>query len=163
MEKIVKFLVHTHYAHRAGKHMDLRFEIPGSRNWASFAVPKGVPLSPNQRVLAIRTHDHSEEEALFTGDIPPGEYGAGRLELFDQGLLKLSKYTSAHIAGIFQGKKVKGLYHLISVGVVDNKNYKQQQYMLFKSKQEITEPFSISNKEKSEFNKLYQQYKGIQI
>jgi len=160
MNEIVPFVVHLHYAKKAGKHSDLRFKIPGSRNWASFAVPKGVPLQPGIRALAIRTHNHTEKEALFTGDIPPGEYGAGRLEVFDQGLAKLSKYTSAHIAIIFQGKKVKGLYHLISIGVVDNK-YKQQQYMLFKSKQEITEPFNLSDKEKKDFNQLFRKYKGI--
>ncbi len=162
MNEHIRFIIHTHYAFRAKEHQDVRFEIPGSKNWASFAVPKGVPLSPGIRVLAIRTHNHSEKDALFTGAIAPGEYGAGTLEIFDQGIAKLSKYTSAHIAIIFQGKKVKGLYHLISVGVIDTSKYKQQQYILFKSKQEIKEPFQITHKEKSLFSKMYQQFKGIE-
>ena len=59
----------------------------------------------------------------------------------------------------FQGKKIKGLYHFISIGNVDEKKYKQQQYMLFKSKLEVTDPIKITNREKMAFAK---QAKSIQ-
>lgn len=128
-----QFIVHDHEALRAGKHQDLRIKIE-SNKWDSFAVPKGVPLKPGVRVLAIKTHSHSNKEAMFTGTIPKGEYGGGTLKEFDRGPCILEKYNPAHIAVTFKGKKIKGLYHLISTGVVDKKKYKQQQYLLFKSK-----------------------------
>ena len=160
MSKKVKFVAHDHYAKRAGYHQDLRFQLPtNTKIWASFAVPKGIPLQPGNKVLAIRTHDHTKEEALMQGDIPSGEYGGGTLILFDEGICRIDKFTSAHIAIVFQGKKIKGLYHFISIGNVDEKKYKQQQYMLFKSKLEVTDPIKITNREKMAFAK---QAKSIQ-
>ena len=32
----------------------------------------------------------------------------------------------------FKGRKIKGIYHLINTGVFNKKDYKKQQYMLFK-------------------------------
>lgn len=128
-----QFIVHNHEALRAGKHQDLRIKIEANK-WDSFAVPKNIPLTPGVKVLAIRTHFHSNKEAMFTGEIPKGEYGGGKLEEFDKGSCILEKYTPAHMAVTFKGKKIKGLYHLVSTGVMDRKKYKQQQYLLFKSK-----------------------------
>lgn len=150
----VRFIVHDHKAIKAGLHQDLRFQYPKNlRIWYSFAVPKNIPLVPGIKVLAIRTHDHTEEEALYKGDIPASEYGGGTLTVFDQGLVRIEKLTSAHIALYFQGAKVKGLYHLISVGNVDQKQYKAQHYMMFKSKMKIDEPLSLDMK-KSEIQNI---------
>ncbi len=129
-----KFIVVDHEAHRAGKHQDLRFKIPGSANWASFAIKKGVPLEPGIRVLASRTHDHSEKESLFLGEIPAGEYGAGSLKKFDDGSCIVLMMTSPHIVVEFKGRKLKGIYHLINIGVAKG-NYREKAYLLFKSKE----------------------------
>ena len=135
--KKVRFVIHDHKAKRAGYHQDLRFEDPIKKNhWHSFAVPKTVPLNAGQKVLAIKTHIHTKvlaikthihtkDQALFKGDIPAGEYGGGNIELFDQGIAKLEKFTSAHITIILQGRKVNGLYHLISLGNVKNNKFNQ--------------------------------------
>ena len=128
-----KFIIVKHEAKRAGLHYDLRFIMPNSKNWASFAVRKGVPTAPGTKVLAVRTHDHSEEEALFLGKLESG-YGAGKLTKWDDGQCIIHKYSSAHMAIEFKGKKVKGLYHLISTGVIGRQKYKSKQYMLFKGK-----------------------------
>jgi DNA ligase D-like protein (predicted 3'-phosphoesterase) len=144
----VRFIIHDHHARKAGYHQDIRFQNPiDLRQWYSFAVPKRVPLKPGTKVLAIRTHIHSEEEALFQGEIPAGEYGGGTLMLFDQGACKIQKLTSAHIVILFQGSKVKGLYHFISIGNVKRGDFKQQHYMLFKSKEKDYEPLRISDTE----------------
>jgi len=133
MNTKVKFIVHDHDAKRAGKHQDLRFQKPNDmKNWLSFAVRKGVPTKPGSRVLAIKTNLHSEEEALFIGEIPEGEYGAGTLKVFDEGMAIIKMYKPAHISLEFKGKKIKGLYHLINIGVTRNTKYKQNQYLLFK-------------------------------
>ena len=127
-----KFIVVEHDAKKARLHFDLRFQMPKSKNWASFAVRKGIPLNPGQKVLAVRTHDHTESEALFIGTIKTG-YGAGRLKKWDDGRCIIHKYSPSHIAIEFKGRKVKGMYHLVSTGVID-RNYKKQTYMLFKGK-----------------------------
>ncbi len=126
------FVIIKHQAKRAGLHYDLRFKMPKSNLWASFAVRKGVPTKPGQKVLAIKTHNHTRKEALFTGEIKEG-YGAGKLTKWDGGSCTIIKYGTGHIVLDFKGSKVKGIYHLVSTGVID-KNYKKQTYMLFKGK-----------------------------
>lgn len=128
-----QFVIMKHEAKRAGLHYDLRFKMPNSNLWASFAVRKGVPTSPGQKVLAIRTHDHTQEEALFVGEIKEG-YGAGKLTKWDGGSCDIIKYGTGNIRIDFKGSKVKGLYHFISTGVMNKKDFKKQQYMLFKGK-----------------------------
>lgn len=127
-----RFVVVKHDAIRARLHYDLRFVMPKSKIWASFAVRKGVPLKPGTKVLAVRTHDHSEKEALMFGTISKG-YGAGRLTKWDDGQCIIHKYTPGHISIEFKGKKVKGLYHMVSTGVINKKEFKKRSYMLFKS------------------------------
>ena len=129
-----QFIVVEHNATKARLHWDLRFIMPKSQLWMSFAVRKGIPLNPGQKVLAVRTHDHTKEEALFLGTIPPGEYGAGKLKKWDAGQCIIHKFKPGHILIEFKGSKVKGFYHLISTGVMNRKEYKNQQYMLFKGK-----------------------------
>ena len=127
-----EFVVMEHEAKRAGKHFDLRFKMPGSNNWASFAVRKGVPTEKGKKVLAVRTHDHSRKEALMTGTIKKG-YGAGKLKKWDGGKCDILKYKPSSMSLIFKGRKVKGLYHLVSTGVMD-KNFDGKQYLLFKGR-----------------------------
>ena len=126
-----RFIIVKHDAKKARLHYDLRFRMPNSKNWASFAVRKGVPTEAGKKVLAVKTHDHTEKEALFLGIIKSG-YGAGKLTKFDDGPCVIHKYKSSHIVVEFKGKKVKGVYHLINTGVFNRKDYKKQQFMLFK-------------------------------
>ncbi len=161
--EVVRFVVHDHKADRAGYHQDLRFQLPRSRNWASYAVPKGIPTEPGIKVLSIRTHDHTEKEALFIGDIPPGDYGAGTLTIFDEGLCKLEKFTSAHIIMTFQGSKIKGIYHMVSVGNISKEKFKQRQYLLFKSKIKTYKPLNISGSEMNNIKKVYNRFKNVRI
>jgi hypothetical protein len=131
-----KFIILRHEARRAGIHEDFRFRIPASRKWASFAVRKGVPTETGVKVLAIRTKDHTEYGALLTGKIGSG-YGAGRLTKLDSGYCDIEKYSPTHIVLNLRGNTVKGIYHLLSTGVID-RNYENKSYLLFKGKS-ITE------------------------
>lgn len=127
-----RFIVVEHDAKKARLHWDLRFKMPKSSNWASFAVRKGIPTKPGQKVLAVRTHDHSTPEALFLGTIKTG-YGAGKLKKWDGGNCIIHKYSPSHMAIEFKGSRMKGMYHLVNTGVID-RDYKRQSYLLFKGK-----------------------------
>lgn len=134
MRTTSKFFIAEHHATRAKLHYDLRFKIPNSNMWASFACRKEIPLATGKKILAVRTKDHTSKEAKFTGKIPEGEYGAGTIKKWDSGSCIIEKYLTKHMVINFKGSKLKGLYHLISIRVIEKKRPEGNQYLLFKGK-----------------------------
>lgn len=129
-----KFIIHKHEAKRRGLHWDIRFKMPNSKNWASFASNKEPSTNPGERQYITRSNDHSEKEALFTGVIDDG-YGAGKLSVWDVGSCVIHKFKNSHMVVEFKGKKVKGKYHIINTGVFGKKkDYKKKVYAFFKAK-----------------------------
>ena len=99
------FVVQRHDARRL--HYDFRLERDGAL--ASWAVPKGVPLEPGSRALAVHVEDHPLEYATFHGEIPKGQYGAGSVEIFDNGTYQLlEEKRNGQLTFELHGKRLHG-------------------------------------------------------
>ena len=102
------FVVHRHEASHL--HWDLRLEINGVLK--SWAVPKEPPKTKEIKRLAIQVEDHPLAYAKFKGIIPEGNYGAGKVEIWDKGKYELIERTNKKIEFNLKGKKLKGDYIL---------------------------------------------------
>jgi bifunctional non-homologous end joining protein LigD len=106
------FVIQEHHARSL--HWDLRLEHGGVL--ASWAVPKGLPVDPSTVRLAVQTEDHPMEYAEFAGEIPAGEYGAGRMGIWDRGQYDLVKWTEDEVQFVLRGQRVSGRYVLLRRG-----------------------------------------------
>src|SRR3954452_18025031 len=104
----LRFVIQEHHATRL--HWDLRLEHDGAA--ASWAVPNGIPQDPDQNRLAVHTEDHPIEYLEFEGDIPKGEYGAGKMRIWDAGTYELEKWRPNEVILTFNGDRVQGRYAL---------------------------------------------------
>ncbi|MCU0631494.1 MAG: ATP-dependent DNA ligase [Methanolinea sp.] len=103
------FVVHEHQS--SHHHFDLRLEHQGVL--VSFAVPKGIPESPGEKHLAVRTEDHPLSYADFEGSIPEGEYGAGEVRIWDRGTFSVNTWEKEKIEVVLEGTRLSGRYLLV--------------------------------------------------
>jgi len=115
------FVVQRHDARRL--HYDFRLERDGVL--LSWAVPKGVPLEPGQQHLAVHVEDHPLDYGTFEGEIPKGQYGAGTVEIWDNGTYELLEdKPNGGMTVRLHGKKLEGTWALVPAHLSgDEKNW----------------------------------------
>ncbi len=132
-ENLHRFVIQRHRA--SSLHYDLRLEIDGVLK--SWAVPKGPSMNPKDKRLAIHTEDHPIKYLKFEGEIPKGNYGAGKMKIWDEGIFEsanstdlLKQLKSGNLKIKFSGKKMKGEFALVRTKRGEQKN----QWLLIKKK-----------------------------
>ncbi|MBI2722999.1 MAG: DNA ligase D [Bacteroidetes bacterium] len=149
----LRFVVQRHKASHL--HYDFRLEMDGVLK--SWAVPKGPSLNPKDKRLAMMVEDHPYSYRTFSGIIPAGNYGAGIVEIWDEGeysdLENSDKKTAEKKlkAGLsagslkftLHGKKLKGEFALVKL-----KGRGENQWLLIKHR----DKFSVDEEYFSEEN-----------
>ena len=114
--------IYTIQKHTASHlHWDLRLELNGVLK--SWAIPKQPPKQKGLKRLAIETEDHPIGYEKFEGIIPEGNYGAGKVEIWDSGNYELLKKDFKTIEIKIHGKKLKGNYVLIKTNYINERDY----------------------------------------
>jgi bifunctional non-homologous end joining protein LigD len=135
-----RFVVHEHHASRL--HFDLRLEIDGVLK--SWAVPKGPSMNPNEKRLAVQVEDHPIEYLTFEGEIPPGQYGAGRVYIWDAGTFEpkgadvLGELNRGQLEFILRGNILQGGFVLVEMK--GRRSGDKRLWLLIKMKDRYADP-----------------------
>jgi DNA ligase D-like protein (predicted 3'-phosphoesterase) len=128
------FVIQHHAA--STDHYDFRLEIDGVL--ASWAIPKGPSTNPKDKRMAQRTEDHPMDYEDFEGVIPEGEYGAGRVIVWDHGTYTnnsdhnmTESLKRGHLSFSLDGEKLHGGYALTRI-----RKAKDEAWLLVKRKDE---------------------------
>lgn len=134
----LKFCVQHHLARR--DHYDFRLEYNGVL--LSWAVPKGPSYNYKEKRLAVHVEDHPVTYIDFEGVIPPNNYGAGKVLLFDIGNYEMiedfkNTYQRGYLKFKLLGERLKGNWTLVK--------FKDNNWLLIKEKDNINGFDSIND------------------
>jgi DNA ligase D-like protein (predicted 3'-phosphoesterase) len=104
-----RFVIQKHDATRL--HYDFRLEMDGVLK--SWAIPKEPPTESGVKRLAVQVEDHELSYIHFEGTIPEGEYGAGKVEVWDKGTYALKHRSENKIMFTLHGERLSGNYTLL--------------------------------------------------
>jgi bifunctional non-homologous end joining protein LigD len=129
----LSFVVQKHWATRL--HYDFRLELDGAMK--SWAVPKGPSFDPNDKRMAVHVEDHPISYNSFEGEIPRGQYGAGKVIIWDKGTwIPLEDphkgYRDGKLKFELHGHKLKGHWALVRMRRKEEE--KQEAWLLIKEK-----------------------------
>ncbi|MBA2241773.1 MAG: hypothetical protein H0W04_02625, partial [Chthoniobacterales bacterium] len=126
-----RFVIQKHAASHL--HYDWRLEMQGVlRSWA---VPKGPPTQLREARLAMHVEDHPLEYEKFEGTIPPGNYGAGTVMVWDYGVYEditgnaAAAFWSGKMHIVMQGQKLQGEWILVK----DKREPESNKWLLIKA------------------------------
>jgi bifunctional non-homologous end joining protein LigD len=146
-EKDLRFVVQRHEATRL--HYDFRLELGGVL--VSWAVPKGPSMNTSDKRLAVQVEDHPVDYIDFEGIIPKGNYGAGKVQVWDHGSFipvdgkqkpiserkAIENIRKGELKFVLNGTRLKGGFVIVRLN--DGKNW-----LLIKHKDEfaVEEPYN---------------------
>lgn len=147
------FVIQKHEARRL--HYDLRLEIEGTLK--SWAIPKIPTQNPEIKRLAIHVEDHPMDYGKFEGVIPKGNYGAGRVAIWDKGTVACSsqnsslskEYRKGEMKIVLSGEKLKGNFVLVKLKKEEN------HWLFFKLRDEFADAEDQGTEEESNDSQLY--------
>ncbi|MGW9063370.1 DNA ligase D [Achromobacter animicus] len=133
------FVIQKHWASRL--HYDFRLELDGAMK--SWAVPKGPCYDPAVKRMAVQVEDHPIAYNQFEGQIPEGQYGAGKVIIWDEGKWMpvgdpRKGYRDGHLKFDLQGVKMQGRWALIRLK--GKESDKQPPWLLIKDRDDFARP-----------------------
>ncbi|WP_255593205.1 DNA ligase D [Acidovorax sp. sic0104] len=137
----LQYVIQKHWASRL--HYDLRLEIDGTMK--SWAVPKGPSYDPADKRMAVQVEDHPISYNTFEGQIPPRQYGAGRVIIWDRGYWvpvgdPADGYRKGKLKFSLHGHKLQGHWTLVRMhGRSDDR---QPPWLLIKERDGLERPAS---------------------
>jgi bifunctional non-homologous end joining protein LigD len=135
------FVIQKHWATRL--HYDFRLELEGTMK--SWAVPKGPSYDPADKRMAMHVEDHPISYNTFEGTIPAGNYGAGKVIIWDKGVwIPLEDphkgYRDGKLKFELHGHKMHGRWTLVRMK--GRGEGKQDPWLLIKERDEFVRPAS---------------------
>ncbi len=133
------FVIQKHWASRL--HYDFRLELDGTMK--SWAVPKGPSFDPADKRMAVQVEDHPLSYNQFEGTIPPKQYGAGKVIIWDKGTWTplgdpRNAYREGKLKFELRGHKLHG--HWTLVRMKGGPGERQEAWLLIKEKDDDARP-----------------------